>query len=93
MLQLKLVVVETLGRMSYIMSRGKLEEQFPRLLPTILSLYRRNIEPYHITLVRYTYVKCTALFCLSVVIPAVLYSCLSGVTPAELCFPLVSCNS
>ncbi|KAK2156623.1 hypothetical protein NP493_1946g00003 [Ridgeia piscesae] len=48
--KLKLVVVEALGRMSYIMSRGKLEEQFPRLLPTILSLYRRNIEPYHITL-------------------------------------------
>ena len=63
MLQLKLVVVEALGRMSYIMSRGKLEEQFPRLLPTILSLYRRNIEPYNITLVRHTVMSGVLRYC------------------------------
>ncbi|KAI0238779.1 Protein SHOOT GRAVITROPISM 6 [Lamellibrachia satsuma] len=48
--KLKQIVVEALGRMSHIMSRNKLEEQFPRLLPAILNLYRRNMEPYNITL-------------------------------------------
>lgn len=47
--KLRLIVVEALGHMSYILSQNKLEEQLPKLVPAILNLYRRQSDPFHIT--------------------------------------------
>lgn len=47
--QLRLIVVEALGHMSYILSQNKLEEQLPKLIPAILNLYRRQSDPFHVT--------------------------------------------
>lgn len=47
--KLRLIVVEALGHMSYILAQNKLEEQLPKLIPTILNLYKRHPEPFFIT--------------------------------------------
>ena len=73
LLQLKLMVVEALGRMAYVMSQHKLEEQFPRLLPAILNLYRRNIEPYSITVVSDAFISGDVMFAYYVLMPSVPY--------------------
>ncbi|TRY56529.1 hypothetical protein DNTS_005416, partial [Danionella cerebrum] len=46
---LRLTVAEALGSMSHIMAHDKLEEQLPKLLPTILGLYKKNSEYYIIS--------------------------------------------
>lgn len=51
-LQLRLTVAEALGSMSHLMAHDKLEEQLPKLLPTILSLYKKNAEHYIISKVK-----------------------------------------
>ncbi|XP_028837282.1 maestro heat-like repeat-containing protein family member 1 isoform X2 [Denticeps clupeoides] len=47
--KLRLSVVEALGFMSHLLARDKLEEQLPKLIPTILSLYKKNPEHYVIS--------------------------------------------
>ncbi|XP_041105095.1 maestro heat-like repeat-containing protein family member 1 isoform X2 [Polyodon spathula] len=47
--KLRLTVVEALGPMSHLMAHDKLEEQLPRLIPAILSLYKKNTEHYIIS--------------------------------------------
>lgn len=47
--KLRLTVAEALGSMSHLMANDKLEEQLPKLLPTILSLYKKNPEHYIIS--------------------------------------------
>ncbi|PIK38286.1 putative maestro heat-like repeat-containing protein family member 1 [Apostichopus japonicus] len=47
--KLRLIVVEALGHMSYILAQNKLEEQLPKLIPSILNLYKRQSEPFYIT--------------------------------------------
>ncbi|KAM6967979.1 maestro heat-like repeat-containing protein family member 1 [Aplochiton taeniatus] len=47
--KLRLTVAEALGFMSHLMANEKLEEQIPKLLPTILSLYKKNNEHYIIS--------------------------------------------
>lgn len=48
-LQLRLTVAEAVGSMSHLMAHDKLEEQLPKLLPTILGLYKKNAEHYIIS--------------------------------------------
>lgn len=62
-LQLRLTVAEALGSMSHLMAHDKLEEQLPKLLPTILGLYKKNSEHYIISKVKpsspfHNYRKC-----------------------------------
>ena len=47
--QLRLSIVEALGNMSHIMSKEKLEEQLPKLIPGVLALYKKHPDPYHVT--------------------------------------------
>ncbi|XP_043923633.1 maestro heat-like repeat-containing protein family member 1 isoform X2 [Protopterus annectens] len=47
--KLRLAVVEALGPVSQLMPHDKLEEQLPRLIPGILSLYKKHPEPFYIT--------------------------------------------
>ncbi|XP_062320743.1 maestro heat-like repeat-containing protein family member 1 isoform X1 [Osmerus eperlanus] len=47
--KLRLTVAEALGSMSHLMANDKLEEQIPKLIPTILSLYKKNNEHYIIS--------------------------------------------
>uniref|UniRef100_A0AAR2JL30 Maestro heat-like repeat family member 1 n=1 Tax=Pygocentrus nattereri TaxID=42514 RepID=A0AAR2JL30_PYGNA len=47
--KLRLTVAEALGSMSHLMAHDKLEEQLPKLIPTILSLYKKNPEHYIIS--------------------------------------------
>ncbi|XP_069588269.1 maestro heat-like repeat-containing protein family member 1 isoform X3 [Ranitomeya imitator] len=47
--KVRLAVVEALGPMSHLLPNEKLEEQLSRLLPGILSLYKKNVEPYYVT--------------------------------------------
>ncbi|XP_073782226.1 maestro heat-like repeat-containing protein family member 1 isoform X1 [Danio rerio] len=47
--KLRLTVAEALGSMSHLMAHDKLEEQLPKLLPTILGLYKKNTEHYIIS--------------------------------------------
>ncbi|XP_066571905.1 maestro heat-like repeat-containing protein family member 1 isoform X2 [Amia ocellicauda] len=47
--KLRLSVVEALGPMSHLMAHDKLEEQLPKLLPAVLSLYKKNPEHYIIS--------------------------------------------
>ena len=42
-------VLESLGHIYYCMSGNKITEQLPKILSTMLTLYRRHPEPYHIT--------------------------------------------
>ncbi|XP_052003052.1 maestro heat-like repeat-containing protein family member 1 [Xyrauchen texanus] len=47
--KLRLTVAEAFGSMSHLMAHDKLEEQLPKLLPTILGLYKKNTEHYIIS--------------------------------------------
>ncbi|KAG1947998.1 maestro heat-like repeat-containing protein family member 1 isoform X1 [Pimephales promelas] len=47
--KLRMTVAEALGSMSHLMAHDKLEEQLPKLLPTILGLYKKNAEHYIIS--------------------------------------------
>lgn len=47
--QLRLTVAEALGSMCHLMAGDKLEEQIPKLIPAILSLYKKNNEHYIIS--------------------------------------------
>nr|XP_034980499.1 maestro heat-like repeat-containing protein family member 1 isoform X2 [Zootoca vivipara] len=47
--KLRLAVVEALGPMSHLLPSEKLEEQLPRLVPGILSLYRKPAEAYYVS--------------------------------------------
>ncbi|XP_053571958.1 maestro heat-like repeat-containing protein family member 1 [Bombina bombina] len=47
--KVKLAVVEALGPMSHLLPNEKFEEQLPRLIPGILSLYKKNVEPFYVT--------------------------------------------
>ncbi|XP_072169220.1 maestro heat-like repeat-containing protein family member 1 [Diadema setosum] len=47
--KLRLIVVEAMGPMTHIMTREKLDEQLPRLVPSILALYKKHQEPFFIT--------------------------------------------
>lgn len=49
MFQLRLTVAEAMGSMSHLMASEKLEEQIPKLIPAILSLYKKNSEHYVIS--------------------------------------------
>lgn len=42
-------MAEALGSMSHLMANDKLEEQLPKLIPTIISLYKKNPEHYVIS--------------------------------------------
>uniref|UniRef100_A0A673MNJ9 Maestro heat-like repeat-containing protein family member 1 n=1 Tax=Sinocyclocheilus rhinocerous TaxID=307959 RepID=A0A673MNJ9_9TELE len=61
--KLRLTVAEALGSMSHLMAHDKLEEQLPKLLPTVLGLYKKNSEHYIISKVKpsspfHNYRKC-----------------------------------
>ncbi|XP_062900740.1 maestro heat-like repeat-containing protein family member 1 isoform X1 [Mobula hypostoma] len=47
--KLRTSVVEAVGQMSHLMPHDKLEEQLPKLIPGILSLYRKHSDHFHIT--------------------------------------------
>lgn len=47
--QLRLTVAEAVGSMCHLMASEKLEEQIPKLIPAILSLYKKNNEHYIIS--------------------------------------------
>uniref|UniRef100_A0A8C2Y958 Maestro heat like repeat family member 1 n=1 Tax=Coturnix japonica TaxID=93934 RepID=A0A8C2Y958_COTJA len=47
--KLRLAVVEALGAMSYLMPGEKLEEQLPKLIPAVLSLYKKHTETFYIS--------------------------------------------
>ncbi|KAL4616905.1 maestro heat-like repeat-containing protein family member 1 isoform X1 [Arapaima gigas] len=47
--KLRLTVAEALGSMSHLMPHDKLEEQLPKLIPTIVSLYKKSSEHYIIS--------------------------------------------
>uniref|UniRef100_A0A8C7VUX1 Maestro heat-like repeat family member 1 n=1 Tax=Oncorhynchus mykiss TaxID=8022 RepID=A0A8C7VUX1_ONCMY len=47
--KLRLTVAEAVGSMSHLIAHDKLEEQLPKLIPTILSLYKKNTEHYVIS--------------------------------------------
>lgn len=49
MFQLRLTVAEALGSMCHLMAGEKLEDQIPKLIPAILSLYKKNNEHYIIS--------------------------------------------
>ena len=49
MLQLRLTVAEAVGPMSHLMASDKLEEQIPKLLPALLSMYKKNNEHFVIS--------------------------------------------
>lgn len=49
MFQLRLTVAEAVGSMCHLMASDKLEEQLPKLIPAILSLYKKNNEHYVIS--------------------------------------------
>ncbi|XP_064410089.1 maestro heat-like repeat-containing protein family member 1 isoform X3 [Latimeria chalumnae] len=47
--KVRLFVVEALGPMSHLLPQEKLEEQLPRLIPGILSLYKKHSEAFLVT--------------------------------------------
>uniref|UniRef100_A0A803XNT1 Maestro heat like repeat family member 1 n=1 Tax=Meleagris gallopavo TaxID=9103 RepID=A0A803XNT1_MELGA len=47
--KLRLAVVEALGAMSYLMPGEKLEDQLPKLIPAVLSLYKKHTESFYIS--------------------------------------------
>ncbi|XP_063951706.1 maestro heat-like repeat-containing protein family member 1 [Lytechinus pictus] len=47
--KLRLIVVEALGPMTHIMTKEKLDEQLPKLVPGILALYKKHQEAFYIT--------------------------------------------
>lgn len=42
-------MADALGSMSHLMASDKLEEQIPKLIPAILSMYKKNNEHYIIS--------------------------------------------
>ena len=61
--QLRLTVAEAVGSMCHLMPSDKLEEQIPRIIPAIMSLYKKNNEHYVISKV-YTVHITSAAVCL-----------------------------
>lgn len=60
--QLRLTVADALGSMCHLMASDKLEEQIPKLIPAILSLYKKhNNEHYIISKVTQKTIKYTTL--------------------------------
>ncbi|XP_058503898.1 maestro heat-like repeat-containing protein family member 1 isoform X2 [Solea solea] len=47
--KLRLTVAEAVGSMCHLMANDKLEEQIPKLIPTMLSLYKKNNEHFIIS--------------------------------------------
>ncbi|XP_061529897.1 maestro heat-like repeat-containing protein family member 1 isoform X2 [Phycodurus eques] len=47
--KLRLTVAEAVGSMCHLMASDKLEEQIPKLIPAILSLFKKNNEHYIIS--------------------------------------------
>ncbi|XP_077022638.1 maestro heat-like repeat-containing protein family member 1 isoform X3 [Tamandua tetradactyla] len=47
--KLRLAVVQALGPMSHLLPNEKLEEQLPKLIPGILSLYKKHSEAFHVS--------------------------------------------
>ncbi|XP_034031218.1 maestro heat-like repeat-containing protein family member 1 isoform X2 [Thalassophryne amazonica] len=47
--KVRLTVAEALGSMCHLMASDKLEEQIPKLLPALLTLYKKNSEHYIIS--------------------------------------------
>ncbi|XP_029958585.1 maestro heat-like repeat-containing protein family member 1 isoform X2 [Salarias fasciatus] len=47
--KLRLTVAEAVGSMCHLMASDKLEEQIPKIVPAILSLYKKNNEHYIIS--------------------------------------------
>ncbi|XP_013858806.1 maestro heat-like repeat-containing protein family member 1 isoform X2 [Austrofundulus limnaeus] len=47
--KLRLTVAEAVGSMCHLMPSEKLEEQLPRIVPAIMSLYKKNTEHYIIS--------------------------------------------
>ncbi|XP_043340165.1 maestro heat-like repeat-containing protein family member 1 isoform X4 [Cervus canadensis] len=47
--KLRLAVVEALGPMSHLLPSEKLEEQLPKLLPGVLTLYKKHAETVHVS--------------------------------------------
>uniref|UniRef100_A0A3Q3N7I0 Maestro heat-like repeat family member 1 n=1 Tax=Mastacembelus armatus TaxID=205130 RepID=A0A3Q3N7I0_9TELE len=47
--KVRLTVAEAVGSMCHLMASDKLEDQIPKLIPTILSLYKKNTEHYVIS--------------------------------------------
>lgn len=47
--KLRLTVAEAVGSMCHLMAHDKLEEQIPKLIPAMLSLYKKNNEHYIIS--------------------------------------------
>lgn len=45
-------MVEALGPMSHLLPSEKLEEQLPKLLPGVLTLYKKHAETVHVSKVR-----------------------------------------
>ncbi|KAF6714412.1 Maestro heat-like repeat-containing protein family member 1 [Oryzias melastigma] len=48
-MELRLTVAEAVGSMCHLMPSDKLEEQIPKIIPTITSLYKKNNEHYVIS--------------------------------------------
>ncbi|GAB6030522.1 HEAT repeat [Chamberlinius hualienensis] len=48
-LKIRMVVVEAIGYICQLMSKEKMEEELPRLIPAYLSMYRRHSDPYFIS--------------------------------------------
>lgn len=61
--QLRLTVAEALGSMCHLMASEKLEEQIPRLIPSILSLYKKNNEHYIISKVSWRWLGSGETLC------------------------------
>ncbi|XP_012944683.1 maestro heat-like repeat-containing protein family member 1 isoform X2 [Aplysia californica] len=47
--KLRLTIVEAVGHMTHVMTRDKLQDQLPRILHGVFTLYKRHPEPFHIT--------------------------------------------
>ncbi|XP_058132158.1 maestro heat-like repeat-containing protein family member 1 isoform X3 [Dasypus novemcinctus] len=47
--KLRLAVVQALGPMSHLLPNEKLEEQLPKLIPGVLSLYKKHAEAVHVS--------------------------------------------
>ncbi|XP_048380905.2 maestro heat-like repeat-containing protein family member 1 [Stegostoma tigrinum] len=47
--RLRLEVLSTLGDMAQVMGSQKLQEELPKLLPAVLSLYKKQQEPFHVS--------------------------------------------
>ncbi|CAG5120746.1 unnamed protein product, partial [Candidula unifasciata] len=47
--KLRLAIIEAVGHMTHVMSKDRLQEQLPKILQGIFSLYKRHQEAYHIT--------------------------------------------